>query len=80
MESLKFIQSSLPDQIQRVKITCSFLDYGKVESGVPQEPILRPLFLNIFIHDLLFDNITIDTGDYADDPNTNYLENNLEIE
>ena len=49
-----------------------------VKSGVPQGPICRPLFPNIFLHDLLFDDVKRDIGNYADDTNTNVK--NLEIE
>ena len=71
MQSLKFIQSFLPDQIQKVKITSSFTDYGNVLSGVLHGSICGHLFFNIFIHDLFFDDIKIDIGNYAEDTNPN---------
>ena len=49
-----------------------------VKPGVLQGPICRPLFPNIFIHDLLFDDVKRDIGNYADDTNTNVKD--LEIE
>ena len=67
LESLTFIQSYLTNQIQRVKINSSFSEYSNVESGVPQGSISGPLFLNIFISDLFFDDIDIDLANYVDD-------------
>ena len=67
MESLTFIQSYLSNRIQRIKFNSSFSEYSNVESGVPQESISGPLFLNIFICDLFFDDIDIDLANYADD-------------
>ena len=67
LESLTFIQSYLSNQIQWVKINSSFREYSNVESGEPQGSISGPLFFNIFICDLLFDDIDIDLASYADD-------------
>ena len=43
-----------------------FSEYSNVESGVPQGSISEPLFLNIFICELFFDDIDIDLANYAD--------------
>ena len=67
LESLTFIQSYLSNQIQRVKINSSFNEYSNIESEVPQGSISGPLFFNIFICDLFFDDIDIDLANYADD-------------
>ena len=67
LESLTFIQSYLTNRIQRVKINSLFSEYSNVESGVPQGSISGPHFFNVFICDLLFDDIDIDLTNYADD-------------
>ena len=67
LESLTIIQSYLTNQIQRVKINFSFSEYSNIESGAPQGSISGPLFFNIFICDLFFDDINIDLANYADD-------------
>ena len=66
LESLTFIQSYLTNRIQRVKINSSFSEYSNVESGVSQGSISGPLFFNILICDLFFDDIDIDLAIYAD--------------
>ena len=60
LESLTFVQSNLPNQIQRVKINSSFRDYSIVELGSQKRSISGPLFYNIFLCDLFFDDIDID--------------------
>ena len=65
LESLTFIQGYLSNQIQRVKINFSFSGYSNVESGVPQRSISVPLYFNIFICNLFFDDIDIDLANYA---------------
>ena len=67
LESLTLIQSYLTNRIQKVKINSSFSEYNNVESGVPQGSISGPLFFNIFICDLFFDDIDIDLANYVDD-------------
>ena len=49
-------------------------EYSNVESGVAQGSIPGPLFFNIFIYDLFFDDIDIDLANYADDT-TSYAYN-----
>ena len=44
-----------------------FSKYSNVESGVPQGSISEPLFFNIFICNLCFDDIDIDLANYVDD-------------
>ena len=67
LESLTFILGYISNRIQRVKINSSFSGYCNVESGVPERSISEPLFFNIFISDLFFDDINIDLANYADD-------------
>ena len=67
LESLTFIQSYLTNRIQRVKINSFFSEYSNSESGVPQGSISGPLFFNIFICDLFFDDIDIDLANYSAD-------------
>ena len=80
LESLAFIQSYLSNQIQRVKIISFFIEDSNVESGVPQESISGPLFLDIFICDLFLDDINVNLANYADDtaPHAYGLENEKE--
>ena len=80
MESLTFIQSYLSNQIQRVKIISFFIEDSNVESGIPQELISGPLFLDIFICDLFLDDINVNLANYADDtaPRAYGLENEKE--
>ena len=82
LESSTFIQSSLSNRIQRVKINSSFSEYSNVEPGVPQGSISRPLLFNISICDLFFDYIDIDLANYADDatPYANDLERENNID
>ena len=44
-----------------------FSEHSNVESGVAQGSISGPLFFNIFICDLFFDDIHVDLAKYADD-------------
>ena len=67
LESLTFIQNYLSNQIQRVKINCSFSHYINVELGVPQGSISGSLLFNIFVCGLLFDDININLVNHADD-------------
>ena len=66
LESLTFLQSYLTNRIQRVKINSSFSEYSNVELGVSQGSISGPLFFNILICDLFFDDIDIDLAIYVD--------------
>ena len=80
LEPFTFIQSYLSNQIQRVKIKSFFIDHSNVESGVPQGSISGPLFFDIFICNLFFDDIDVNLANYADDtaPHAYGLENEKE--
>ena len=67
LKTLTFIQSYLTNRIQKVKINSLFSEHSNVESGVAQDSISGPLFCNIFICDLFFDDIHVDLAKYADD-------------
>ena len=80
MELLSFIQSYLSNLIQSVKINSSFSECSNVESGVPQGSIYAPLFFNILICDLFFDDIDIDLANYDTTPYAYDLKLNKVIE
>ena len=77
MGLLTFIQNYLSNQIQRVKINCSFSDYINVELGVPQGSIFGYLLFIFFIWGFFFDDINIDLVNHSDDttPYVDVLEN-----
>ena len=51
---LRLIHSYLKNRKQRTKIYSSYSSWEEIPFGVPQGPILSPLLLNIFFHDIIF--------------------------
>ena len=52
-QALLLVYGYLENRQRRVKINGSFSNYKHVQLGVPQGSVLGPLFLNIYINNLL---------------------------
>ena len=50
--SLKLLQDYLSNRWQRTKVDSKLNSWKKINSGVPQDSILGPIFFNIFICDI----------------------------
>ena len=74
MKSLRFLYSYLNGREQRVKINDKYSSFEEILFGVPQGSILGPLLFNIFVSDLILNNIEI--ASYADD-NTSYCSSKI---
>ena len=66
-DSLRLIRSYLSSQHQRIKLDSLFSSWIQTIIGVPQGCILRPLFFNIFLNDLLVINLRPNVSNFADD-------------
>ena len=77
-EALRLINSFLEIGTKRVEINGSFSAYKQLSLGVPQGPVLGPLFFNIFINDLLLSIQNADICNYADDTTVYACDNNLD--
>ena len=71
IKSLKLSQDYLSNRTQRVKLDSTLSSWLKILLGVPQGSILGPLFLNIFLNDMLWFNEKTDICNFAVD-NTIY--------
>ena len=65
-ESLCLIYSFLDNRHQRVKINGSFNTYKRLHLGLPKGAVLGPLFLNVYINELLLSLVETDICNYAD--------------
>ena len=79
--SVKLINPYLHCRLRRVKLNGNFSNWRTVNSRVPQESLLGPLFFNTFINDINFfcDNSSLrlyadDTTLYASNSSLNLLE------
>ena len=66
-DALLLVHSYLENRQQRLKINGSFSSYKHLQLGVPQGSVLRPLFFNIYINDLLLSIQETDICNYTDD-------------
>ena len=57
IKSLKLLRGYLSNRTQRVKLDSTFNSWLKILSGVQEESILGPLFLNIFLVILKYTNM-----------------------
>ena len=72
MNSVRFLSSYLRSRKQRVKLGCTFSDWLKVLSGVPQGSVLGPILFNIFLNDIFYISLSSTICNFADD-NTLYV-------
>ena len=77
-ESLKLIKSYLSNCWQRTKINLSFTSQSELILGVPQESVLGPLLLSIYINNLFYLTELRDVYNYADDATFHACDSNLE--
>ena len=52
-DSVLLMESYLFDRFQRVKVVDTFSEWLRVVKDVPQGSVLGPLFLNIFMNDIM---------------------------
>ena len=65
--SCALLKGFLSGSQQRVKISDTFSNWADTRRGVPQESVLGPMFLNIFINDLFRHIKCVKLNAYADD-------------
>ena len=58
--------------MQKINISNKFCAWEDIYSGVPEEPVLAPLLINIFINEIFGSSTTCDMCNYAND-NTLYV-------
>ena len=74
---IKFIQSYLSEQFQRVDINSNFSEWCKILLGVLQGSILGPLLFNIFINDIFYFIQDVYICNFADDNSLYSIEDNF---
>ena len=52
-DSVLLMEIYLSDRFQSVKVVDTFSDWLRVVKGIPQGSVLEPLFLNIFMNDII---------------------------
>ena len=75
--TIKFVQSYLPERFQSVNINNNFSKWCKILLGVPQGSILGPLLFNIFINDIFYFIQDAYICNFADDNSLYSIEDNL---
>ena len=65
--SLVLVKSYLSNRWQRTKVNNYFSSWTELIQGVPQLSVWGPLLFNIYINDLLYVLLNIETCNYADD-------------
>ena len=85
IKTLKLLHSYLTKRWQRTKVNSSFSTWSELLQGVPQDCVLGPTHLNIYLNDLFYFtemtqvcNFADDTAFYICDKDLNTLINRLE--
>ena len=75
---LKLLQNSLQNRHQQVLLNCQCSSWAPVFAGVPQGPVLVPLFFLIYINDLT-KNISSPNKLFADDTSNFSVVNDINV-
>ena len=75
--AIKFVQSYLSEQFQRVNINNNFSEWCKILLSVPQGSILGPLLFIIFINDIFYLIQDAYICNFADDKSLYSIDDNL---
>ena len=79
IESLKLINSNLPERKQRVKINYQFNSWMDILFGVAQGSILGPILFNIFLCDMFLFCKNVGFASYVDDNAQNSRRSNKSV-